>query len=275
MVANTISGVTLTNAGSGYTSAPTITLYGGGTGGIVTATITGTVTGVVITNGGSLYATAPTVSFTGGGGASAAGTATVPPLQVSGVDVTNPGKGYVTLPTVTFSGGGASVQATGTVVGGAVQLWPQMFPVALNLVIHSEKMSCEVASNSRANQSEDGSGSSAGTGASIDYSPSVTQMDFPPTLHGAITLPQSTVTVTGTAEANASQSGSGGTVPAQIGPVTVSATGTITPTVIPPTIPPAIPSKGLYAYTIKARNADDEYIMYIAEVINARDLTPH
>ena len=54
-------------SGRGYTSAPTVTLVGGGgTGATATATIdtNGSITGFVITAGGSGYATAPTVLIT-------------------------------------------------------------------------------------------------------------------------------------------------------------------------------------------------------------------
>jgi len=67
-----VEGVTVTNAGAGYTSTPTVTFSAPTSG--VTATGTAimsatgtTVTGVTITNPGSGYTAAPTVTFTGGG----------------------------------------------------------------------------------------------------------------------------------------------------------------------------------------------------------------
>lgn len=67
----------LTNVGSGYTSAPTVTITGGGgTGATATASINnGTVSGVSIGNQGTGYTGAPTIAFSGGGGANAAATA--------------------------------------------------------------------------------------------------------------------------------------------------------------------------------------------------------
>jgi hypothetical protein len=66
-LAGPISGVTLTNPGAGYTSAPTVAITGNGTGATATATVAnGIVTGVTITNGGSGY-TSATVTFSGGG----------------------------------------------------------------------------------------------------------------------------------------------------------------------------------------------------------------
>ena len=70
--------------------------------------------GVNITNGGSGYSSAPTVSFSGGGGSGAAGTAVIQNGSVVGVNVTNGGSGYTTLPNVSISGGGGT-GATATV----------------------------------------------------------------------------------------------------------------------------------------------------------------
>ena len=76
--------VTITNAGSGYTSAPTVafTNTGGNTGSGAegVATISGgQVTGVTITNPGMNYHQGATVAFSGGGGSNAAATATTAP----------------------------------------------------------------------------------------------------------------------------------------------------------------------------------------------------
>lgn len=80
--------VTLTNVGSGYTSAPTVAASGGsGTGATFVATVSnGVVTGVTITNPGSGYLAGDTVTlgFSGGGGSGAAGTVTLMPYGVSG-----------------------------------------------------------------------------------------------------------------------------------------------------------------------------------------------
>jgi hypothetical protein len=73
-----ITGITLTNSGSGYTSAPTVTLQtlSGDPGTNATARAVvggGRVTGTWILNGGSDYIAAPKVIFSGGGGSNAAG----------------------------------------------------------------------------------------------------------------------------------------------------------------------------------------------------------
>jgi len=82
---NVVKTITVTNAGSGYTTAPTVTISGGGgTGATATATVSGgKVTGITITSHGTLstsgpyYTSAPTVTITGGGGTGATAVATI------------------------------------------------------------------------------------------------------------------------------------------------------------------------------------------------------
>ena len=73
-----MTGITLTNSGSGYTSAPTVTLQtlSGDPGTNATARAVvggGRVTGTWMLNGGSDYIAAPKVLFSGGGGSNAGG----------------------------------------------------------------------------------------------------------------------------------------------------------------------------------------------------------
>lgn len=67
-----IASLTLTAAGSGY-SSPIVTISGGGGGGATAtaALATGTVTGVTLTNPGAGYTSAPTITTSGGGGSGA------------------------------------------------------------------------------------------------------------------------------------------------------------------------------------------------------------
>ena len=91
-----MTGITITNPGSGYTSPPVVSLSGGGgSGALATATLTGVVAGVIITDFGSGYTSAPTVTFSGGGGSGATGTAAINNV-VGSVTLTNGGGGYVT-----------------------------------------------------------------------------------------------------------------------------------------------------------------------------------
>ena len=88
-VSGAVLSATVTNGGSGYSSAPTVTFSGTG-GATATATIdtgavctgnnvpggcsptAGQVTGITITGGGMAYTSAPTIILTGGGGSGAA-----------------------------------------------------------------------------------------------------------------------------------------------------------------------------------------------------------
>ena len=92
--------ITVTNQGSGYTSAPTVSFSGGGgTGAAGTATVAdGKVTSIAITNTGMNYTSAPTISITGGGGSSATATATVNSTFVIGYLYTM----EVALPTIYY-----------------------------------------------------------------------------------------------------------------------------------------------------------------------------
>jgi hypothetical protein len=59
-----VIGATITNGGSGYTSAPTVTISGNGTGAAATATMTdGVVTGINVTSAGSGYTTGATITI--------------------------------------------------------------------------------------------------------------------------------------------------------------------------------------------------------------------
>lgn len=78
-----LSGITVVNGGSGYstTNLPTVTITGGGgSGATARATVaSGRITAITITNRGSFYTSAPTVSITGSGtGAIATAAITVP-----------------------------------------------------------------------------------------------------------------------------------------------------------------------------------------------------
>ncbi len=74
-----VVGVTVVSGGNGYTSAPGVTLSGGGgTGATATANVAnGRITGFTVTNGGSGYGSAPSVTLTGGGGTLASARAVI------------------------------------------------------------------------------------------------------------------------------------------------------------------------------------------------------
>jgi hypothetical protein len=103
--------LTVTNAGLGYTSRPTVTFTGGGGTGAV-ASVTDLKVAAINVNGigGSGYTSTPTVTITGGGGSGATATATVSggSHRVTAITVTSSGSGYTSRPTVTISGGGGN-----------------------------------------------------------------------------------------------------------------------------------------------------------------------
>jgi hypothetical protein len=113
---DTIGTLTLTAAGSGYTSAPTVNFTGGdGTGAAATAVLGFGVDTITVTAGGSGY-TAATVAITGGGGSGATATATIASGAITGITVTAAGSGYTSAPTVTIAGDGTGATATATLL---------------------------------------------------------------------------------------------------------------------------------------------------------------
>jgi hypothetical protein len=96
-------GALITNKGSGYTSAPTVTATGGS---LWKAIVGGAVsTSVTVSNGGVNYTYAPTVVFSNpplGAGVQATGYCTLSGGAVSSITVTNQGAGYLTAPNITF-----------------------------------------------------------------------------------------------------------------------------------------------------------------------------
>ena len=105
-----ITGVTVTNPGSGYVSPPAVT-FSAGSGAVVTPTAgDGKVTFVKVLSGGSGYVTAPQVVFdnAGTGGSGVVATAQVSAGKVTGITISNGGVNYKIAPTISFVGGGGS-----------------------------------------------------------------------------------------------------------------------------------------------------------------------
>ena len=88
----------------------------------------GGVASVTITNGGTGYTTAPTVTFTGGAGSGATAVAVLTGGTVSAINITNPGTGYTSAPTFTFGGGGGGSGLALTAVLGGVNNSNAKFP---------------------------------------------------------------------------------------------------------------------------------------------------
>ena len=134
--------VDLVNAGSGYTIAPSVRIYGGGgTGAAATATIGDYGVGIVtVTAAGGGYVSAPQITFTnevfrsGVTTVSAAATAVVSSSgAITAINITNAGLGYSVAPTINIAApgtGGSGTFAfnesvTGSVSGatGVVRSW--------------------------------------------------------------------------------------------------------------------------------------------------------
>jgi len=93
----------------------------------VTTIQSGQVQTITVTAGGSGYTSAPTVSITGGGGSGATATANINAGAVVSVTITNRGSGYTSLPTIGFSGGGGTgATATADLTGLPATLLPQL-----------------------------------------------------------------------------------------------------------------------------------------------------
>jgi hypothetical protein len=148
-VKNSSITLTRTSGGTGYTSAPTVSVVSasGDAGFGCTATATyatgavsaitvinngrgynklptivltgggnpGKITGLNITNGGSLYVSAPTITATGGGGTGFSAIAKIGTQSIkTTATISSGGTGYITGDTLSFTGGGGS-GATGTI----------------------------------------------------------------------------------------------------------------------------------------------------------------
>jgi hypothetical protein len=116
-----VTALTLTNPGSGYTSAPTVTI-GSPTGGspvqaTATATVGALVSSISVASGGAGYSSTPTVTINDSTGSGATAQATVVGGAITAITVTNPGSLY-TAPTVTINDAtGTGATATASVVG--------------------------------------------------------------------------------------------------------------------------------------------------------------
>ena len=98
-----VSDIKVTNGGSGYTSAPIVSIDAPTGPGVAipaqaTATVEdGKVTVVTVRSGGSQYTGVPSVTFSGGGGSSAAATAEIDAIYYDVIEATKPSAGITTI----------------------------------------------------------------------------------------------------------------------------------------------------------------------------------
>ena len=82
-------------------------------GAVVSSTVVATVSGVTISNSGSGYLTTPTLTFSGGGATvQALAVCTILNGSIDGITVVSPGYGYTSIPTITLSTGSGTATAT-------------------------------------------------------------------------------------------------------------------------------------------------------------------
>lgn len=119
-LASGIAGIRITAAGTGYTSAPTVALSGGGgSGATATTALSGaTVGSVTTTAAGSGYTSAPTVTLNGGVGTGATATAVISSLTLTGTNNEIGGDGNLTVNAVMTGTGGYTKTGAGTLTLG-------------------------------------------------------------------------------------------------------------------------------------------------------------
>lgn len=108
-----VTGITVTQPGSGFTAAPVVTLINGkgditGSGATATAVVSASfVSSIYLTSTGRRYTSAPAVSIDGGGGSGATAVAVINSCgRVISITITSPGTNYTSEPVVTITGGG-------------------------------------------------------------------------------------------------------------------------------------------------------------------------
>jgi uncharacterized repeat protein (TIGR01451 family) len=90
-------------------------------GAVITSTSTGTVNSITLGLGGTGYASAPTVTISAPtSGTTATATATVSGGAVTAITIVNPGSGYTSTPTVSFSGPGSGATAAAVLGTGII-----------------------------------------------------------------------------------------------------------------------------------------------------------
>ena len=125
-VSGRVFSINVTNGGSNYTTAPTVSVSGGNptVQAAATATITsGVVTAISVTAEGSGYTGVPTVTLSGGGGSGATAEAVVRGgLESDGITITNPGSNYDERPNITLISGTGAVAYPSIVNGRIVSI---------------------------------------------------------------------------------------------------------------------------------------------------------
>ena len=120
LTASTVSTISVSDGGSGYTMATVAIAGGGGTGATATATISGgAITGINVTAVGSGFTSTPTVTITGNG-AGATAYAFLAPTSLASVTVVYGGSQLGTVMLSAEGGNGSGVTLTPVISNGAI-----------------------------------------------------------------------------------------------------------------------------------------------------------
>jgi len=118
-----ITAINVSSGGSGYITAPTVRIEGGGgagaTGTAVLGSVTDSVNTITVTDGGSGYTSAPTVVVDGDGSGATATANLAVTGPISTITVDSGGSGYTVAPTVTVANAGAGTGAVLVAVLGS------------------------------------------------------------------------------------------------------------------------------------------------------------
>lgn len=128
-IGNGVASITQT---AGGTVPATLTLSGGdGTGATATVTLGVTAASFTINGGTTVYSTAPTVTISGGGaGVAASATANLTAGVVTSITLSSPGAGFTSAPTISFSGGTVTTAGTNpTGTGNAANFVPISYSI--------------------------------------------------------------------------------------------------------------------------------------------------
>jgi len=166
-----------------------------------------------------------------------------------------------------------------TLVGAPVSRWPHFRPRAHTLILQGAKVAVQARASANASYSDSSDSHSEdltqGAGTSVDVALSVTAVNLPETIHGAITITGATNTAAASASAEVGWAGWGGFPSASAAAsLSSSAAGSVSPTSLSATSPSSIPSSGHYLALVRIEpHSEFGWMRVYAEVINAASLT--
>jgi len=144
-IRGSLDSVAVVGGGSGYASAPAVSIANPGGGGLIRqavaqAVVEGPVVGITLQSQGSGYSSPPSVVIAGGSGAQVSASMSG---YVNEIRITSPGRGYTSPPSISISGGGGSgasavatiSKTTGELTGIAVTAPGSAYSTSPNVTI--------------------------------------------------------------------------------------------------------------------------------------------